>query len=58
MDISYPAILVGGCLATVIIFLLVAVWLLREILDELREIHETIRSTKTSDIELRLFGSD
>ncbi len=58
IDISYPVILVGGFLVAIIIFLLTAVWLLRKILAELRAINETIRGTTTSDIELRLFGSD
>ncbi len=58
MDIGYPPILTGGITAALILLLLATVRLLRKILVELREIRETIRSTATSDIELRLFGSE
>jgi hypothetical protein len=58
MDAGYPAILISGFSAALIFLLLTAVWLLKKILAELREIRETIRSTATSDIELRLFGND
>jgi hypothetical protein len=58
MDIGYPAILVSSFSAALIFLMMIAVWLLRNILAELRKIRETIRTTATSDIELRLFGSD
>ncbi len=54
VDVNYPPFLVGGFSVAVLFLLLTAVWLLRQILAELREIRETIRSTATSDIELRL----
>jgi hypothetical protein len=58
LDFAYPAILIGSFSAALIFLLSTAVWLLREILVELREIRETIRNTALSDIELRLFGND
>ncbi len=57
-DLLYPIILISGFSAAITFLLWMAIRLLREILAELREIHETIRTTASSDIVLRIFGDD
>ncbi len=57
-DLAYLTALIVA-LSTAILFLLwIVIRLLKEILAELRNIRQTIHSTASSDIELRIFGGD
>ncbi len=57
-DLIYPAIVNGAFSVAMIILLWICIRLLKEILVELRKIRDTIHSTASSDIELRISGDD